>query len=103
MSPPVCRLMPIGTPAVYTISEGPLGPTKIGITVTDRSRMKSLQTGNPRPLTPGMILPCKHARNIERRVHELLAPYRLSGEWFDVSPRRAEEAIDQAISIGCDR
>ena len=88
---------------MYTISEGPLGPTKIGITVSDHSRMKSLQTGNPRPLTPGMALPCKHARNIERRVHELLAPYRLSGEWFDVSARQAAEAIEQVIVIGCDR
>lgn len=85
---------------VYTISEGPLGPTKIGISTSD-ARFGALQTGNPRPLNAGISLPCQHAKDIERGVHARLAYRRLKGEWFDVTPEEAEAAIDAVIRQRC--
>ncbi len=86
---------------VYTIAEGRCGPTKIGITTSDRARFEALQSGNPRPLEPGCMWPCQHAADIERRVHARLAPHRMQGEWFNITPDEAERAIDAVIGERC--
>ena len=96
-----CPGMSVSRLCVYTISKGPLGPTKVGITTNLRGRFGALQTGSPTPLVSGVSLPCKHAADIERRVHERLAAHRLSGEWFAVTLAEAEAAIDAVIAVGC--
>ncbi len=82
---------------LYLIAhKGPDGhyesPVKIGITHSLGSRLKTLQTGNPRPI--GLVFafstPNAHfAKLFERALHHGNAAMRLSGEWFDLSPRVA--------------
>ncbi len=55
-------------------------PIDVGVSVGDR--LASLQVGNPRPLILYAVVPA--TRRQERRVHELLAEHRGSGEWFDL-------------------
>ena len=86
---------------VYTIAEGRCGPTKIGITSSGKARFEALQSGNPRALEAGCMLPCQYAADIERRVHARLAEYRMQGEWFNVTLDEAESAIDAVIAEGC--
>jgi hypothetical protein len=67
-------------------------PVKIGITHSLKSRMKSLQTGNPKPI--GLVFAfstpdVRFAKHFERGLHEVNAEFRLNGEWFNMDPRHA--------------
>lgn len=67
-------------------------PVKIGITHSLRSRLKSLQTGNPKPI--GLVFAfstpdVRFAKHFERGLHEVNSEFRLSGEWFNMDPREA--------------
>ena len=92
---------PIEGSFVYVIS-GPdtfgRAPTpnrvKIGVTKNPSQRLKTLQTGSHMRLrfafigcTPG------EGYDIEQAAHNVLAAYRLEGEWFDVAPEMAVAAI----------
>ena len=58
---------------------------KVGFTKTDpRLRMASLQTGNHLHLRLGSLFP--GCRNMERALHQRLAEFRASGEWFRHPP-----------------
>src|SRR5918911_4458294 len=83
--------------ALYTVSRGIGGPTKIGISRNMKARMRSLQTGCAEELRAGVSLICTHAADFERRVHQRLAAFRLKGEWFAVSPAVADAAIDAVL------
>lgn len=72
---------------IYILQAPPIMPVKIGFTRAAELtyRVKSLQTGCPYPLliiaqTTG--LPAR-----EREIHALLDADRLTGEWFDWTPR----------------
>jgi Meiotically up-regulated gene 113 len=78
----------------------PVGPVKVGIGIDPRSRLGSLQIGNPRRLaiwatflTPEEM----SATLIERTVHERLANNSLSGEWFDLDPISAADIVRFAL------
>ena len=89
------RSEPIEGSFVYVI-KAPNDRVKIGVTKNPSARLKALQTGSHAPLrfafigcTPG------EGYDIEQAAHNVLATYRLAGEWFDVP---AEMAIAAVIS-----
>jgi hypothetical protein len=82
---------------VYIICNGPndghSGPVKIGMADNPRTRLSGLQSGNPNKLVIWRTYPTPKrdiARYLERAFHDTQAKHRLSGEWFDLTPRQAE-------------
>lgn len=74
------------TPVVYAIGTG-VAPTKIGHTGDLDSRLRSIQTGHPYKLKIIATLNSGQwlgADALEYKIHTLLAPRRLEGEWFDI-------------------
>jgi hypothetical protein len=70
---------------VYFI--GNAGRTQVKIGYTEREpekRVKNMQTGNPFPLAVLATMPGR--KGTEAYLHEVFAPVRLSGEWFELSP-----------------
>lgn len=57
---------------------------KIGIAKEPASRLASLQTGCPHKL---ILLAVFNIPNLkaEKKLHEALSPYRLQGEWFELT------------------
>lgn len=83
---------------VYVIAvdrpDQPAGPVKVGVTRNVGSRLGSLQTGCPFPLKVVHIFPVPDrdiALGAERAFHTVLKKHRMSGEWFDLSPKAAVE------------
>ena len=74
---------------LYIISEGPEGPVKIGRSISAKSRLSSLQTGNSRPLTilAAYSMPADQVIEAETILHEELEYRALIGEWFGLSER----------------
>jgi hypothetical protein len=67
-------------------------PVKVGITRALEGRVSTLQTGNPKPLELvfGFVAPTLDiAAALEASFHEIAKAKRLTGEWFDMSPRDA--------------
>lgn len=68
---------------VYFIQHGPGGPVKIGYTESaPLVRMATLQVGTPVRLRL-LAWWDEVGRAEEKGVHEILAEYRLTGEWFE--------------------
>lgn len=90
---------------VYLIAHkgehGDVGPVKVGFTKSaPEKRMVILQTGNPTRLslvfkfsapTPEL------ARLAESVFHEVAKDYRLTGEWFDMEPMEALNALTKCF------
>lgn len=77
-------------------SGGAVGPVKVGVASDPRTRLKGLQTGNPRPLVLAAIFGTPNrsiALALETAFHEVMADHRLSGEWFNLAPERASVAM----------
>ena len=71
---------------VYMIGNEQGGPTKIGMTRSDPyGRLKSIQTGNPKPLGFRLLAEVPDAFAAEAKLHRHFASKRLHGEWFDLS------------------
>ena len=77
-----------------------IGLTKIGIAQDPCARLRTIQGA------AGIRLSLVHssdktldARAIEAAAHKLLAEKRKTGEWFDVSPDEAVEALAEAARI----
>lgn len=66
---------------VYVIQAKGDTPIKVGVAKDVHARMRTLQTGNPRPLRLLYALPGAHA--LEATFHRKLRRSRLCGEWFD--------------------
>lgn len=83
---------------VYVIGAGG-HPVKIGIAGDVTKRLAGLQTASPTRLRCyfQVHVGAEHARAIEQECHRLLAGRRLSGEWFDLTPLEAIEAVQGAI------
>lgn len=88
---------------VYVIGS-PNGPTKVGYSVDTERRLKNLQ----RPITQRIQIFGKwpvgysSALAVERYAHWLLREKQISGEWFDVTPDEASEAVARAVNEGVD-
>ena len=65
---------------VYFIQEGDSGPIKIGVAKNVKTRMNTLQVGNPRTLHLLGTLPAKVGT--ERVLHNRFRHNRIGGEWF---------------------
>lgn len=79
---------------VYVIGAAD-SPVKIGMAGSPACRRSELQIGSPLVLSLfAAIDPSPHdAKDVESAVHYELAGYWVRGEWFDVTPERAEEVI----------
>lgn len=84
---------------VYAIITEPRQFVKVGVANRVESRLISLQSGSPFPLSVGHYLPCdkKDAVNIERFAHWQLAEHHTIGEWFSCSLEAAIEAITYGL------
>lgn len=68
---------------VYMVSDGHY--IKIGVTENMENRLRSISTGNPRPLKIMAIIDVGYnidAHTVEKDLHYRLADARSSGEWF---------------------
>ena len=83
---------------VYVIGSDD-GPVKIGLAYSARNRRGDLQVGSPAVLRVfGEVSTGDHAASdIEKAVHFSLRATHIRGEWFDVSPERALEAIRSQV------
>jgi T5orf172 domain len=65
---------------IYFVREGTDGHIKIGYAASVRKRLRTIQTGNPRPLTVLASVQggYRHERFLQRRFKHL----RIRGEWF---------------------
>jgi hypothetical protein len=81
---------------VYVVQNGERGPVKIGAAGSVLSRLIQLQIGNPVELIVPAVVMCGARHQIELAAHGLLEKHWVRGEWFDVSPLEAVEAITQA-------
>ena len=62
---------------------------KIGIAINPKKRLAQLQTGSHAKLYVAATYACQSrdiARHREQAAHKTFSDYRLSGEWFGVSP-----------------
>jgi DNA-binding transcriptional regulator YiaG len=77
------------------------GPQKIGIAIDPKARIAELQTGSHIGLSINASAPVNRdeLRTVESCCHFLLKASRIRGEWFDVTPEQAGQAIEQAISM----
>ena len=81
---------------VYVIA-GSQGTVKVGYSTNPQMRLAALQTASPGRLDLAYALATDiDGRMIEAEAHRILDRHRLAGEWFDVSPQIATEAVEQA-------
>jgi len=76
---------------------------KIGKADNPVWRRMALQAGNSRKLVLRAAWEVNGrdlAYRLERSVHSILAPSRLSGEWFRVSLAGVERAVSESIATG---
>jgi DNA-binding transcriptional regulator YdaS (Cro superfamily) len=84
---------------VYIMRCGESGPVKVGISSDTNKRAIGLTQSGPSVVHIIQRIPFegKHARLVERVTHALLREYRTRGEWFDVPPKAAMRAVQEAI------
>lgn len=71
-------------PGVYVVESQ--GRYKIGMSTNVRSRISSLQTSNPYPITIVRVFWADNPEQLERQLHARFARRRLVGEWFALTP-----------------
>lgn len=70
---------------------------KVGIAKDVNARVSSMQSGNPKKITIKRVYSTKLARKAERKAHEKLSNYKVSGEWFKCDLELVEESVLSAI------
>lgn len=80
------------------------GPTKVGYSVDTERRLKSIQRPKTQRIQVFGKWPVGHASAlaVERYAHWLLRDKQISGEWFNVTPDEASEAVYRAVNEGVD-
>lgn len=76
----------------HDLDDGWAAPCKIGVSASWPKRLKSLQSGNPKPIGLYAFVDIGDracALNAEWFLHSRLSDKRLTGEWFDVEPAHA--------------
>ena len=82
---------------VYFISCSDPWAVKIGFTCKEpESRLRQLQTGCPSQLTLLGWYPA--GRDEERRLHDMLEPFRLSGEWFAIAMELDQTGFSHSVA-----
>jgi len=87
----------------YIIGADRAGPLKVGVAGRPLTRLSGLQTGHPLRLQCFWVEASPHGTIIERLTHQILAPRRLMGEWFDIPVEVAISAITYATIIHDER
>lgn len=85
---------------VYVISSD--SAIKIGVTTNIQSRLASLQTANPEPLTVACAIRCvdeSAAHALEKHLHNRYRAFKLKGEWFDIPPHFVTGDIQFALNV----
>jgi hypothetical protein len=82
---------------IYVISAEITVPVKIGISANPLKRLRDLQCASPERLELVATFPGSHY--VERNVHDFLAPARLQGEWFELTPSQIERFRDRGYSV----
>lgn len=78
---------------IYFITAREFGRVKIGYSAHNpKSRLPSIQVGCPTRATIEATI--EGDRETEKALHAAFAPWRRSGEWFELSP-----VIEQAIKF----
>ena len=83
---------------VYFITDG--YGVKIGVAASLPTRIKQLQTGNPRRLQAMYIIKAKNqtqAMSIEGELHKEFDEKHLIGEWYDITDKEIE---DKCLKLG---
>lgn len=80
---------------VYAVQETGSIYLKIGESDDIKSRLKELQTGNPRQLVVLAVLP----EGNEKECHSRYGEYRVRGEWFLMSPPLAWVLYEEWIVV----
>ena len=65
-------------------------------------RIKEHQTGNPRQIVELEVLETPRVVRVETLMHQTYAPWRVGGEWFDLSGDRYNEVLRTARSVIAD-
>lgn len=85
--------------SVY-VMESDLGLVKLGISNNPSARLRTIRSSSGVPVQLVHSSSARpDARAVEAAAHKLLSEKRRAGEWFDVSPDEAIEAIAQAVKI----
>jgi hypothetical protein len=82
---------------VYLISDGHY--TKIGISDNPIERLKDLSNANPKRLRLIASASVKHARVVERDLHQRYAAFRREREWFELTQSQQEEIAIQLLRL----
>ena len=78
---------------VYFIVDRDRQAVKIGVSCSPSKRLKALQTSNAHELELAAVM--RGSYGLEQRLHVHYAQWRLTGEWFELSPELIE-AINHA-------
>ncbi len=83
---------------VYLLYDGEY--YKIGITKGDiKKRIKTLQTGSPKPIRLINSYKTKNYRKMESWFHRLYKDDRVEGEWFYLNDDQVNNFTNEAIKI----
>jgi hypothetical protein len=66
---------------------------------TTEDRLTEHQTGNPRQIVELAVLKTAEADRVETLLHKSFAPWRVSGEWFDLQNDRLDEVLAEGERI----
>ena len=73
------------------------GPIKIGFTNNLKTRLRTIQTGNPERIKIHYSIEFKTEKDMraaEKKIHRTLAHKRKKGEWFDILPEDAKLELE---------
>lgn len=92
-------VLPLPAQAYVYVIGADDGPQKIGVANDPKGRLSIFQVGNPTTLVISAAEPVtrEQAFAVEHYAHQLLKERRVRGEWFDVSPIEAIDAVRLAI------
>jgi hypothetical protein len=95
------RYVPKGIPErLYIIGDTDGRFVKIGIAREPESRLSSLQTGCPHKLIILALFNIPNAK-VERKLHACLSPYRIQGEWFELTGEVSATIKELYLSYYC--
>lgn len=80
---------------VYLVKAENLNQYKIGLSKTPKIRLKALQKQSPVSLTLIHLIKCADMAEVELRLHQQFAKYRIIGEWFGLD----QKAVDYICSL----
>lgn len=78
------------------------GPSKVGIAANPTKRMASLQTGHFQRLFLAGTWGCPDreiARELEAAFHATQRDTRISGEWFDLAPKKCMAILHIGLGV----